>query len=298
MSRTYKVTGINLKTQVFGEADRLVTILTKECGLMKAIAPGARKPHSSLGGRSGMFMVNELLIAKGKTLDKITQAQTLQTYPGLGKNLVKLAASQYLAEIVLCQAIPDHPQEDLYILLNEHLNRLNNINSQSWFPILVLLVHGIFQLLAIAGLTPQVNRCCLSQQQLKPDFGDTDWQVGFSVSAGGIINLAEWKQRRQLATVREAGTEYQATTSTNQEGNSPYQTIVHQEEVPSLCQRLNAAELHILQQLSFPQILELDLPQDTSWLSVERVLRQYTQYQFGRQIRSAVLIDSYFAANL
>lgn len=298
MSRTYKVTGINLKTQAFGEADRLVTILTRECGLLKAIAPGARKPHSSLGGRSGMFIVNELLIAKGKTLDKITQAHTLQTYPGLGKNLVKLAASQYLAEIALCQAIPGHPQEDLYILLNEHLNRLNNVNSHNWCTVLILLVHGIFQLLAIAGLTPQVNHCCLSQQQLKPNFGDADWQVGFSVSAGGIINLAEWKQRRQLATVREGGREYQATTPTVKEENSPYQTIVHQEEVPSLSQRLNAAELHILQHLSFPQILELDLPQDSTWLSVERVLRQYTQYQFGRQIRSATLIDSYFAANL
>jgi DNA repair protein RecO (recombination protein O) len=51
MSRTYKATGINLKTQVLGESDKIVTILTPEFGLIRAVAPGARKHNSSLGGR-------------------------------------------------------------------------------------------------------------------------------------------------------------------------------------------------------------------------------------------------------
>ncbi|MDB9379435.1 DNA repair protein RecO, partial [Nodularia sphaerocarpa] len=74
MTKTYKATGINLKAQVLGESDRIVTILTREFGLIRAVAPGARKQNSSLGGRSGMFVVNELLIAKGRSLDRITQA--------------------------------------------------------------------------------------------------------------------------------------------------------------------------------------------------------------------------------
>jgi DNA repair protein RecO (recombination protein O) len=52
MSRTYQTTGINLKSSPIGEADRLVTILTSDYGLIRVIAPGARKPKSSLGGRS------------------------------------------------------------------------------------------------------------------------------------------------------------------------------------------------------------------------------------------------------
>ncbi|MEO0970991.1 MAG: recombination protein O N-terminal domain-containing protein, partial [Cyanobacteria bacterium J06639_18] len=39
MSKTFKATGINLKTQVFGESDRIVTILTQEHGLIRVIAP-------------------------------------------------------------------------------------------------------------------------------------------------------------------------------------------------------------------------------------------------------------------
>jgi len=45
-------------------------------------------------------VVNELLIAKGRSLDKITQAESLESYPRHAK--IKLAASQYLAEMVLC----------------------------------------------------------------------------------------------------------------------------------------------------------------------------------------------------
>ncbi len=63
MSRTYQATGINLQGMAFGEADRLLTILTAEYGLIRAIAPGARKYKSSLRGRSELYqkvLENEL----------------------------------------------------------------------------------------------------------------------------------------------------------------------------------------------------------------------------------------------
>jgi DNA repair protein RecO (recombination protein O) len=66
--------------------------LTREFGLIKAVAPGVRKQRSSIGGRSELFVVNELLIAKGRSLDKITQASTVESYPGLSRNLGKLSA--------------------------------------------------------------------------------------------------------------------------------------------------------------------------------------------------------------
>ncbi|PAX52996.1 DNA repair protein RecO [Brunnivagina elsteri] len=311
MSRTYKATGINLKAQAFGEYDRLVTILTKEYGLVKAIAPGARKHNSSLGGRSAMFVVNEVLIAKGRSLDKITQANTVKSYPGLAKNLGKLAASQYLAEIVLCQALSENPQSELYELLNEHLARLESVDSHNIAKILALLSHGIFQFLALAGFTPQVEACCLTQRLLIPDFTEAKSQVGFSINAGGTVCLAAWERLRQetnspikelsapvvTSTMRETGETYSSNET------SIYETIFHHEELPTLSKRLNANELYLLQQLS--QIPNLEISnldrvgdvQSRSWLSVEQLLRQYVQYHFGRSIRSAALIDSYFAAH-
>ncbi|MEH1834551.1 MAG: DNA repair protein RecO [Nostoc sp.] len=304
MSRTYKATGINLKTQVLGESDKIVTILTPEFGLIRAVAPGARKHNSSLGGRSGMFVVNELLIAKGRSLDKITQAQTLKTYPGLAKDLGKLAASQYLAEIVLCQALSEQPQEELYELFNEHLHRLEALSSANASGVLAHLAHGVFHLLALAGVTPQVQVCCISGRSLKPDFTNPNWQVGFSIPAGGTVCLEAWKRLRTEAD-KERGIQRNLSFSPSSNQHiisSPPKpgsqtVIVHRQEIPVISSRLGAMELALLQHLSQPEIMQIDGVRDHNWLSVEQILRQYAQSQLGRPIRSATLIDSYFAAN-
>ncbi|GAA6621884.1 DNA repair protein RecO [Scytonema sp. NUACC26] len=325
MSKTYKTTGINLKTQAIGESDRLVTILTREFGLIRAIAPGSRKHKSSLGGRSGMFVVNELLIAKGRSLDKITQAQTVKTYPGLGTSLGKLAASQYLAEVVLCQALSEQPQEELYELLNEHLSRIEELPSHEPSAVVAYLAHGLFHLLAIAGLTPQVQACCLTGNILTPDFATPDWQVGFSIPTGGTVCLTTWKRLKQEGEKRREGerergregergisspianrqspiANRQSPIANRQsppsvkENTSIYKTIVHQQELPVISSRLDATELSILQQLSQPEIMQ-DIAKNYGWFSVEQILRQYAQYHFGRPIRSAALIDSYFATH-
>ncbi|MEH2373407.1 DNA repair protein RecO [Nostoc sp.] len=309
MSRTYKATGINLKTQALGESDKIVTILTPEFGLIRAVAPGARKHNSSLGGRSGMFVVNELLIAKGRSLDKITQAQTLKTYPGLAKDLGKLAASQYLAEIVLCQALSEQPQEELYELFNEHLHRLEAVSSANPSGVLAHLAHGVFHLLALAGLTPQVQVCCLSERPLKPDFTDPNWQVGFSTPAGGTVCLEAWEGLRTEGQ-RVRGAEGEISNQFPMP-NAPspilrqrsvqvpnaQTVVVHRQEIPVISSRPGAIELALLQHLSQPEIMQIDGARDHHWLSVEQILRQYAQYQLGRPIRSATLIDSYFAAN-
>ena len=303
MSRTYKATGINLKSMPLGEADRLVTVLTREFGLIRVVAPGARKQNSKLGGRSGLFVVNELLVAKGRSLDKITQAETLESYPGLSKDLSKLAASQYLAELVLCHALSEQPQEELYALLNEHLRRLEYLPKPSTdklktASVLAHLSHGVFHLLALAGVAPQVQVCCVTQHSLKPDFTSPDWRVGFSVDAGGAVSLADNNfvaQSLPRPVVVRGGTIAQATASDASDVQIP--------PPPRLNTKLTALELTLLQKLAEAQLPQLNtlLPQgglftvdsmDTAWVKVERVLRDYAQYHCGRAIRSATLVDA------
>jgi DNA repair protein RecO (recombination protein O) len=282
MNRTYKATGINLKGVPLGESDRLLTILTREFGLIRVVAPSARKYNSKLGGRSGLFVVNQLLISKGRSLDKISQAETLESYPGLGKDLGKLAASQYLAELVLCHALSDQPQEELYGLLKEHLNRLEKSpNDQA----IAHLTHAIFHLLVLAGIAPQVQLCCVTKEAIAPNFHNPNWRVGFSISGGGIVNLQP-----------------QTPPKTNiQKHPTPDDENFYQQELPTLNAKLNAPELEICQQLAktkLPDFLDSSVKQvdlKAAWLSVERILRQYAQYHFGRSIRSAALIDAYFS---
>ena len=294
MSKTYKATGINLKAQPLGESDKIVTILTQEFGLIRAVATGARKQNSSLGGRMGMFVINELLISQGRNLDRITQAETIKTYPGLSKDLGKLAASQYLAEIVLCQALSELPQTELYELFNEHLQRLNDIPKTEIKCVVANLVQGVFQLLALAGLTPQVESCCLTQRLLTPDWTNPHWQVGFSIPSGGIICLDAWKSlRKEIEQGKWENGEIAQTCASN----PSYETVFHQQELPIISRRLNGKQLVMLQHLSETEIMKIDAASGSGWLAVEQILRQYVQYHLGQPIRSATLIDSYFAAN-
>ncbi|QJB43950.1 DNA repair protein RecO [Dolichospermum flos-aquae] len=294
MSKTYKATGINLKAQPLGESDKIVTILTQEFGLIRAVATGARKQNSSLGGRMGMFVINELLISQGRNLDRITQAETIKTYPGLSKDLGKLAASQYLAEIVLCQALSELPQTELYELFNEHLQRLNDIPKTEIKCVVANLVQGVFQLLALAGLTPQVESCCLTQRLLTPDWTNPHWQVGFSIPSGGIICLDAWKSLRKEI---EQGKWENGEIAQSCASNPSYETVFHQQELPIISRRLNGKQLVMLQYLSETEIIQIDAASDSGWLAVEQILRQYVQYHLGQPIRSATLIDSYFATN-
>lgn len=316
MGRTYKATGINLKGMPLGESDRLLVILTREFGLIRAVAPGARKHHSGLSGRSGMFVVNELLIAAGRSLDKITQAQTIESYPGLSQDLGKLAASQYLAEMVLAQALSEQPQEELFCLLNEHLSRLEQLPNQATSLVLAHLTHAVFHLLALAGVTPQVQVCCLTQLPLSPDFSDPDWRVGFSVAAGGTVSLPALGRLESMQGSLPGGRQQQSNPPPQRsisytggtrsstpfkgkvvaEAGVGYQTINHRQEKPLVTTRLTATELSLLQQLAGATLPQQPSRLDPSWRFVEQILRQYVQYHFGRAIRSATLIDSYFAS--
>ena len=203
MSRTYKVTGINLKVAILGENDRLLTILTPERGLVKAVAGGARKHLSSLGGRSSLFVVNHLVIAPGRSFDHITQAETIASFPGFSQNLQRLTAGQYLAELTLHQALPQHPQPDLFTLLLEHLQRLEQVPPAQILP---CLTQGIFHLLTLAGLSPQVDRCCRTGQPLIPNFEDPYWRAGFSLGSGGVVSL-DWADRPGTETNQILGSQ-------------------------------------------------------------------------------------------
>jgi len=285
MTRTYKATGINLKSAPIGESDRVLTVLTREFGLIRAVAPGVRKQRSTIGGRSELFVVNELLIAKGRSLDKITQADTVQSHPGLSRNLGKLAAAQYLAELAIASALSDEPQEDLFWLLGEHLSRLERLSDrteiQSAAVLVAHLTHGIFHLLALAGLAPQVQVCCATRHPLIPNFSDPNWQTGFSIPSGGTFSLSELANlEAELSS--EIGSLYKSASRSRQMNSSKHLTNFH----------IKGKELAALQQLASPELGE-GIADRTTWVSVENILRQYAQYHLGCTIRSGSSIDTY-----
>jgi DNA repair protein RecO (recombination protein O) len=275
MSGTYQATGINLKATPIGENDRLLTILTRDRGLIRAIAPGARKPKSSLGGRSALFVVNRLLLARGRSLDKITQAETITHHQGLSTDLGKLIASQYLAEIVIEQALSNHPQEDLFQLFTLHLDRIEHILGNDINSLLAHLCQGIFHLLALGGIAPQVHNCCITKESIVSEWKINNWQCGFSIESGATLQLS--------ARDRE-----------------PSVICSH---------RLNSLDLLLFQHLSDQNLEDLntaisehlpaisDLELAGAWEKLEKILRQYICYHLDTRIKSATAIAQLVGLN-
>ncbi|MEM8721204.1 MAG: DNA repair protein RecO [Cyanobacteria bacterium P01_G01_bin.39] len=281
MSQKYKATGIVLKGSSIKENDRLVTVLTPEYGLIRAVAPGAKKHKSRLRGRTELFVINELLLIRGRSLDKIIQADTVYTYPGLSRDLGKLATAQYLAELALALAVDEQPQPELYALINEHLRRIEGFSvGESVYP---CLAQAVFHLIAIAGLTPQVFDCCLTQKIVIPNIDLASWRVGFSFEGGGIVDLKVFHKQHQAPDRDE--------------------TETYNVRLPRIDHRINAMELAILQQLgnhelpsadSFSAKLINNFDLAVAWIRIEKILREYIQYHLGKTIRSASLVDNLY----
>lgn len=319
MAATYKAIGINLKAMPMGESDRLLTVLTREFGLIRAIAPGSRKHESNLRGRSGIFAVNQLLIVKGRNLDKIIQADGVEFYSGLSQDLRRLTASQYLAELALFQALSDQPQEQLFDGLRTHLQRLERLPAIATLP---YLTQAVYHLLELAGLEPRVHHCCLTQRPLVPDYSAPDWRVGFSAVAGGVVSELESPNGNESTVkarppdrprLRQSQSQIDAGVATvHQPTSQPIERfIVRSSRAPVPLGRttlMTALELGILQYLSQDDVVDesgrLQLPTylseliqhaDPVWLTLERMLRQYAQYHFEQPIRSASLIETCFS---
>lgn len=80
MVPTYRDEVVVLRTHKLGEADRIVTMLSRRHGKLRAVAKGVRRTSSRLGARLEPFMVADVQLYQGRSLDIVQQAESLGTY--------------------------------------------------------------------------------------------------------------------------------------------------------------------------------------------------------------------------
>jgi len=259
MSRTYTTVGINLKAMPLGETDRLLSVLSRDRGLLKLVAPHCRGSRSKLGGRVDLFVVNQLFISKGRSLDRILQAETVMTYHGLTAQLARITAAQYLGEVVLYQSNHPQPQPELFDLLCATLDHLQQVASRD---ALAVLLRSLYQLLELGGIAPQWHHCSDGGGELQVPSADSDWRLGFSFAAGGLLATGRGDR---LLTAHEV----------------------------RLGQWLAAPPTHAL---GLTEFLEASRAYPLSvWLSLERVVRQYVQFHLDKVLRVPPLLDACFS---
>ncbi len=145
----YKAKGISLKTIPFAEADKLVTIFTREHGKIKAIAKGARRVPSRFGGRVEPFTYAEYFIAKGRSLDIVSQCQVVESFQALREKEETLYPGFYIIKLVNSGTAEGQCYPELFDLMLKFLFKLkegeNGRQVAKGFETEFVKLEGIFK---------------------------------------------------------------------------------------------------------------------------------------------------------
>jgi DNA repair protein RecO (recombination protein O) len=188
----YRDDGIVLRTQKLGEADRIITILGRTTGRVRAVAKGVRRTKSRFGARLEPFTHVDLMLHPGRSLDVITQAEVIRPY---GEPLAA-----------------DYPRYTAGVAMLETAERFTPVEKEPALRQLLLLIGGLRSLgesehdsrlvldafllrsLAVAGYAPALEECARCgaspSSRARPGASAPGDQVrlpAFAVAAGGMV---------------------------------------------------------------------------------------------------------------
>lgn len=174
-SRVYRTEAVVLRGVDYGEADRILTFLTPR-GRISAIAHGVRRATSRKGAHLELLMRSDLVLARGRNLDVVTQAETLEHYEGLRSDLLRFTHGCYLGELMIRFAQEDEPNAALYDLAVQALRWFSEGKDLSLWA-------RYFEacLLRIVGYQPEMYHCVRCTEPVKAAVN------GFSIAQGGVL---------------------------------------------------------------------------------------------------------------
>ncbi|HLZ20998.1 MAG TPA: DNA repair protein RecO [Ktedonobacterales bacterium] len=215
-TRVYATEAIVLRRTDFGEADRILTLFTPAYGKARAIAKGARRTTSRLAGHLEPFTRTQLLLATGRELDIVTQAEARERLDALREDLWHATGAWYIAELVdrFLEDADPHPR--LYRLFVSTLRLLDDgaaenarsgkngnphvalsegtepgartIPPRSWLALRYFELHLLDEL----GYRPALHTCAGCDTPLRPE------ENGYNPELGGCLcpSCSRYAQRR------------------------------------------------------------------------------------------------------
>lgn len=126
---TYKTTGIIIKKRDLSEADRLLTIYTKDFGKILVKAKAVKKSQAKLKGHLELFLHSDLIFAEGKSLDIVIGAETIDNFFTVHHCLSALAGAYCLAELADRLIAGPEPDENIWRLILFSFQAINNENE-------------------------------------------------------------------------------------------------------------------------------------------------------------------------
>jgi DNA repair protein RecO (recombination protein O) len=160
----YRTEAIVLRRADFGEADRLLTVFTPERGKLRLVAKGARKPTSRKSGHVELFSHGQFMVAVGRELDIVTQAETLEPFLPLREDLLRTTYAYYVAELADAFTAEQDENRALFGLLMDAFGWLCAADD---LPLVARYYE--LHLLGLAGYQPQLFVCGSCKKRLEPE---------------------------------------------------------------------------------------------------------------------------------
>lgn len=173
--RVYKTEAIVLRRRNIGEADSILTLFSDREGKFEAVARGVRKAKSRMRGHLEPLTRSRVLLAQGRSMDVLTQAETVAPYRVLRDDLDRTAAALYCAELVDSFVAEHASQPGLYERLVVLLEGLDS-GAPGW-----LARHFELRLLTMMGYDLQVEACATCGGALPEE------PALFAPAAGGLV---------------------------------------------------------------------------------------------------------------
>lgn len=174
MSKVSHQEGVVLRSYPFGEADRVVVLLSPRRGKLRTVARGVRRVRSRMRGRLEPFCRVELVLYRGRELDLITSVTVREFHPELRADLDRLLGASMMVNAVDAVAQPEQSSRSLYELLTAGLRVLTTAED-----IPGLTTSFLLQLAEVLGVAPAFDRCasCGGRHDL----------ARFSFEGGGVV---------------------------------------------------------------------------------------------------------------
>tara|TARA_Y100000310_G_scaffold218044_1_gene219184 strand:- start:431 stop:1228 length:798 start_codon:yes stop_codon:yes gene_type:complete len=174
--KLYNTEAVVIHRSKLGEADYILTLYTPHLGKLSAVAKGVRRPKSKMGGHVELLTHSQVLLARGRNLDTLTQCQTLHSFLSLREDLERVSRGLYVAELVHRFTEEHLENYPLFQLLVGTLDWLGLLRAGT-----LALRYFEVRLLDVLGYRPQLSTCVGCGSKLEPTLNF------FSSASGGVL---------------------------------------------------------------------------------------------------------------
>jgi DNA repair protein RecO (recombination protein O) len=250
--RVYKTPAIVLRNRRLGDTDKILTLYTANLGKVDAVVKGVRKTKSRMAGHVEPLTHATFMLAKGKSLDIVTQVETTESFAPLRDDLERMSRAIYACELLDKFTEPHAENFGLYRLLLDTLRRIGSADpTGSGDDLDTPVRYYEMTLLHEMGYTPELDVCVACRVKLDP--GTNYWSAG----AGGVVGP---ECRREESAVRPISA--------------------------------NAVKLlRLLLHGRFSDVARVNVDPELG-VELERALGEYVRWVLERDVRSAAFIDA------